>query len=298
MDITSTDAPYGSRIHDLGCIDEPLLICGGAYSNLEALTALLDAAQKRAIPPERIIHTGDVAAYCADPAATAELLRNSGVHAIQGNVEESLSADQPDCGCGFNDGSVCEKLSAEWFDYTDARISHEARQWMGRLPQQLTFEIAGRKARVVHGGVDAINRFIFASQPESDFENEFRTAGTDTIISGHSGIPFTRRVGENIWHNSGSLGLPANDGTPRVWYSVLTPEKDGLRIGTHALDYDHEAARAKMIAANVCSEYAQALVTGLWPSLDILPEAEKAATGTPLEMRESIFIKGAVSVSL
>ncbi len=298
MDRPTTERPRGSIVHDLGRIDERLLICGGAYSNLEALTALLDAARTLAIPPARIIHTGDVVAYCADPGATVELLRKSGAHAIQGNVEESLSANEPDCGCGFDDGSFCGKLSAEWFAYADARIGDEARQWMGRLPRRLTFEMAGKRMLVVHGGVDAVNRFIFASQPSNDFKAEFTKTRADMIIAGHGGIPFTRRVGARIWHNSGSMGLPANDGTPRVWFSVLTPEKDALRIDTHALDYDHETARSKMIEANVCRDYAQALVTGLWPSLDVLPGVEKAATGTPLEMSEPVFIKSAVSAGV
>ena len=297
MDMLTTDNWRGSKVQDLGRFDEPVLICGGAYSNLEALTALLDAARERAIPATRIIHTGDVVAYCADPAATTRLLRTSGMHAIQGNVEESLSASQPDCGCGFNDGSICEKLSAEWFSYSDAHIGHEARQWMGRLPRHLIFEIAGRQVRVVHGGADAINRFIFASQPDMDFETEFEIAKADMIIAGHSGIPFTRRVGARVWHNSGALGLPANDGTPRAWFSVLTPQKGGVRIDTHALEYDHETARAKMTEASVCREYAQALETGIWPSLDILPEPEKRATGTPLDMSEPVFIESVAPVS-
>ena len=157
---------------------------------------------------------------------------------------------------------------------------------------------AGRSARAVHGGVDQINRFIFASQPESDFEAEFNSANADMIIAGHSGIPFTRRVGTRVWHNSGSLGLPANDGTPRVWFSVLTPEGDGLRIDIHALDYDHETARAKMDEAKVCREYAQALCTGVWPSLDILPEAAKKQTGTPLELGEPVFIESLEPASI
>lgn len=298
MDIRSTDNRYGSKVRDLGRFDDRVLICGGAYSNLEALTALFDAARELAIPPERIIHTGDVVAYCADPAATVELLRKARVHAIQGNVETSLSASLPDCGCGFNDGTLCEKLSAEWFSFTDARIGDEARQWMGRLPQHLIFEIAGRHVRVVHGGVDAINRFIFAQQRDSDFEAEFKAANADMIIAGHSGIPFTRRVGARVWHNSGSLGLPANDGTPRVWFSVLTPREGGVRIDTHALDYDHETARAKMIEAKVCREYAEALGTGVWPSLDVLPESAKRATGTPLDLSEPVFVESSAPVSV
>ena len=38
----------------------------------------------------------------------------------------------------------------------------------------------------------------------------------------------------------------ANDGTPRVWFSLLTPLDTGLRIGHCALDYDHAAPAVKM----------------------------------------------------
>lgn len=299
MDISSTDNRYGSKVLDLGAFTDPVLICGGAYSNLEALKALFGVAGELAIPSERIIHTGDVVAYCADPAATAELLREHQVHAIQGNVEESLFASAPDCGCGFGEGTLCDKLSGEWFAYTDARIDDDTRRWMGHLPQHLVFEIAGKRARVVHGSMNEINRFLFASQPDTDFEAEFSAFSTETdlIISGHSGIPFNRRVGSKLWHNSGSLGLPANDGTPRVWYSILTPDQDSLRIDTHALVYDHETARGKMIEADICFEYAEALSTGVWPSLDVLPETERQQTGVALDLSEPFSWEGEQSLS-
>ncbi len=268
---------------DLGPIEEPVLICGGAYSNLEALTALFDAAAALGMAHERIIHTGDAVAYCADPVATAELLRGRGAHAIQGNVEESLWAAMPDCGCGFEEGTACAALSAEWFAYADARIGDDLRAWMGRLPLQLTFTMAGRRVRVVHGGVREVNRFLFASSPGEDFGAEFAAADADIVIAGHAGLPFTRPVGARVWHNSGSLGLPANDGTPRVWFSLLIPEADGIRFEHRPLAYDHARAGAKMIEAGLPRGYAQALSTGRWPSESVLPEAERAIAGTPIE---------------
>lgn len=282
MDDRTGPAP-AMRSRDLGEISEPLLVCGGAYSNLEALSALLKAAQDHAIPPDRIVHTGDVIAYCADAQETARMLRESGAHAIQGNVEESLWASAPDCGCGFEEGTECEKLSAAWFAHADAQVSAETRRWMGALPLQLTFTMAGKRVRVLHGSVASINRFIFASMPEDVFRQEFAAADADIVVAGHSGLPFTRTFGERIWHNSGALGMPANDGTPRVWYALMIPERGGIRFEHHALDYDHGTAREKMRAAGLPVGYADALVTGLWPSLDILPPREKARTGRPID---------------
>ena len=48
---------------DLGDIQVPILIFGGAYSNLQATQALIDAAQMHDIPAERCLFTGDSIAY-------------------------------------------------------------------------------------------------------------------------------------------------------------------------------------------------------------------------------------------
>lgn len=283
MDTYALESRHLRKHTDIGDVTQPLLICGGAYSNLEALTAVLESAAALGIPNERVIHTGGAVAYCANPVETAALLRSARVHAIQGNVEESLWGSMPDCGCGFSAGTLCERLSAEWFAYADGRIDNELRAWMGSLPYQLTFTMQGHRIRVVHGGIHEINTFYYASTPAEMMMAEFAAADADIVIAGHSALPFTRRVGTRIWHNSGPLGIPANDGTPRVWFSLMIPENGSIRFEHHPLNYDHEAAHAKMIKADLPGGYAQALLSGLWPSLDILPEQERAMTGVPLD---------------
>lgn len=114
--------------------DAPDLVFGGCYSNLQATEALLAAAKRLGIPPARMICTGDVIAYGADPAATLDLIRNAGIATVMGNCEESLAVDAADCGCGFAPGSSCERLSAAWFAHAARHLGPEARLWMGALP--------------------------------------------------------------------------------------------------------------------------------------------------------------------
>ncbi|WP_249674871.1 metallophosphoesterase [Acidocella sp. C78] len=73
----------------------PVLVFGGCYSNLQATRALLDAARAHGIPPERMICTGDVVAYGADPQACADLIRGHGIATVMGNCEEQLGAGRP-----------------------------------------------------------------------------------------------------------------------------------------------------------------------------------------------------------
>lgn len=261
----------------------PVLVFGGPYGNLEATRALLAWAAARQVPGDHIICTGDLVAYCADGRETLALVRDAGIRTIMGNCEESLAAGATDCGCGYAEGSACDRLAAEWYAHADRTLDAADRRWMGTLPRRLTIEIAGKRLAVVHGGTMLINRFIFASTPAAVKRVELAALAVDGLIAGHSGIPFTQLVDGRLWHNPGVIGMPANDGTPRGWFSLLVPEADGLRIEHHSLDYDHPIAARKMRAAGLPEGYAAALASGLWPSLDELPPAEAAARGQPIE---------------
>ena len=142
----------------------PLLVFGGPYSNLRALNALHQCAGKLGIPPSQTICTGDVVAYCAEPEETTAAIRDWGCHVIAGNCEEQLAAAAADCACGFELGTECDTLAKGWYPFANARMSAESRGWMAALPKTITFSAGGLTFRVIHGGVDVINRFVFASQ--------------------------------------------------------------------------------------------------------------------------------------
>eukprot|EP00656_Telonema_subtile_P021891 TRINITY_DN22934_c0_g1_i1.p1 TRINITY_DN22934_c0_g1~~TRINITY_DN22934_c0_g1_i1.p1 ORF type:complete len:136 (+),score=1.16 TRINITY_DN22934_c0_g1_i1:113-520(+) len=112
---------------DLGTLHSPVLIFGGPYSNLAATQAMQAEAARLGFPAQQVICTGDLVAYCAEPEATVQLIRDWGISVVMGNCEESLAQNAPDCGCGFDQGSACSLLSVEWYNsvsYTHLR-AHE-----------------------------------------------------------------------------------------------------------------------------------------------------------------------------
>jgi predicted phosphodiesterase len=262
----------------------PVLVFGGPYSNLRALTALRAVADELGLPPERCICTGDVVAYCVEPEETVAAMRDWGCHVVAGNCEEQLAAGGPDCGCGFEEGTECDRLAKGWYAFANERVSAESRTWMGALPKTLMFDFDGLSFRVIHGGVDQINRFLFASQ-RADIAAELERAHADVVVAGHAGIAFIERIGKGVWFNAGVIGMPANDGTPDGWYGLIRAEEDGVVLSTHRLVYDHHAAAATMRQWGHANGYARSLVTGLWPSLDVLPPEERTATGRRLRPR-------------
>jgi predicted phosphodiesterase len=263
-------------------LDAPWLVFGGPYSNLQATQAVLEEAARRDIPPARVLCTGDVVAYGADARATTELVMDSGIRVLMGNCEEQLAAGALDCGCGFEEGTTCDALSAAWYAHARREVTPAQRAWMAALPRHLMLALPdGRRLAVIHGGAREINRFLFPSAADRVLAGEIAATGCDGVLAGHSGIPFARRVGAGLWLNAGAVGMPAHDGTPRGWFAVLTPNAQGLHVALHALDYPHAEAARAMRAARLPEGYAAALETGLWPSEDVLPPAERAGRGVP-----------------
>jgi len=261
---------------------DPVAIFGGAYSNMEATRAFFDEITRRGISPDRVVCTGDIIAYGADASATLALVRATDCHVIMGNVEENLAAGAADCGCGFEEGSTCDRLSAVWFAHAAAKLSADDRAWMAGLPQQIELAIGPYRFAVVHGSVDSINELVFASTDVATKRHQLDKAGTHGVIAGHCGLPFTQSVGGRLWHNSGAVGMPANDGTARVWYSIFRPETGGIAIAHRALGYDQASAAAKLRLIGL-PEYAEALGSGIRVDADTLPAPEQRMCGVALE---------------
>ncbi len=270
-------------MNDIGSLHGRILVFGGPYGNLAATRALRDRAAALDVSPGQVICTGDLVAYCAEPAETVALVRDWGIHVVMGNCEEALAASEPDCGCGFEPGSACSALAEAWYRFSDRRVDAAQRRWMQTLPRSLDFSAGGLRFRVVHGSPDRINEFVFASTPAQAKRAWIARAGVDAIVGGHSGIPFGQAFDGRYWLNAGVVGLPANDGGAHVWYLLIDCLDDALEVSWHRLAYDHSAGERSTRAAGM-REYADALASGLWPSLDILPPAERAQTGLPLDL--------------
>ncbi|HMB16699.1 MAG TPA: metallophosphoesterase family protein [Pelovirga sp.] len=273
---------------DLGELEGTVLVFGGPYSNLAATRAMRERAELLGIPPQRTICTGDIVAYCAEPVETVALIRDWGIAVVKGNCEDSLGRGIPDCGCGFDEGTTCSLLSDDWYRFADQRISEIDRRWMRALPDSIFFSLQGKSICVVHGGVKQINRFVFPTTEKNIKKEELNLAGTDVVVGGHSGIPDGQAIGARFWLNAGAIGLPANDGTPDGWYLLLCPEKEALACCWRRLTYPATRTAEVMRSRGLVNGYADALGTGHWPSMDVLPQAQRQLRGQPIMMNELI----------
>jgi predicted phosphodiesterase len=206
-----------------------------------------------------------------------------------GNCEESLGQAAVDCGCGFDADTTCAMLSDQWFRYASERVDADARTWMRQLPRIIEFKIQKHKVCVIHGGVSRINQFIYASTSQAEKSAQFDLLRADIIIAGHCGLPFGESLGNNYWLNSGAIGMPANDGSRDGWYLLLDAHGKRLGASWHRLQYDARSEQQVMVERGLDNGYAQALLTGLWPSMDVLPQAERRLRGQPLSPESMVL---------
>nr|WP_294895716.1 metallophosphoesterase family protein [uncultured Pedobacter sp.] len=265
-------------IENIGSLKGKVLVFGGVYSNLQALQTIKDLASADGIAPENIICTGDVVAYCAQPKECVQLIKDWEIHCIAGNVELNLVNDIDDCGCNFIEGSRCDLFSRSWYPYLKSELSQADIAWMATLPEFISFAYANKKMAVVHGSYFNTSEFIFKSTDWTIKQKNFEVLNADVILAGHCGLPFVDSSGDKIWLNPGVIGMPANDGTPKVWYTILN-DADGLSFEIKALDYDFETASDLMFGKPLPQTYGLTLKTGIWDNCEILPEQEKALQG-------------------
>ncbi|APY01315.1 metallophosphoesterase family protein [Lacinutrix venerupis] len=267
------------KINNIGTLKGKVLLFGGVYSNLQALEALKAIAEKESIPAENCICTGDIVGYCAQPEETVQLFKLWKAKSILGNVEIQLIDNAEDCGCDFTEGSRCDGFSKLWYPYAQSLLSKSSINHLETLPDHIVFEYAGKKVTVIHGDYFNVSEFIFKSTNWQKKEETFNATQSDVIVAGHCGLPFYHQKNNKLWLNPGVIGMPANDGSPQVWYAILDDTNEDLKFKHHNLDYNYKLTNKLMQNGLLPEEYARTIVTGIWDNTEILPAVESGLQG-------------------
>jgi len=272
-----------SNLVNLSVKSQQILVFGGPYSNLQATIAVRNCAEQLGIPPDRVICTGDTIAYCGEPEATVNQIREWGCHVVMGNCEDALGNDLSDCGCGFEEGSVCAALSVDWYNHAFRTVSKENKKWMKSLPTRIDFALCDTRFAVVHGSMDDFSDFVFYSSDQKVKSNNLEHMNVDCVIGGHCGLPFGQTLDKGHWLNAGVIGMPANDGTSSTWYMLLSPVDEGIKASWHRLEFDFQSTMKKMKESGLPHNYIDALKSGRWPSMSVLPDHEISMQALPIK---------------
>lgn len=251
-------------------------VFGGIYSNHLALGAAI--ADARARGAEALFCLGDLGAFGPNPDRVFPLLAEAGVRTMRGNYDDSIARGLEDCQCGYTDARD-NYFAALSYRYTFARTGPAHRAWLGTLPAELRFRLGDLSVLCCHGSPRQMNEFLWESTTPTHFLAKLaRDHDCDVILGTHTGIHWSRRLGERSWYvNVGALGRPANDGRTEVWYALLEAKPGGLDVAFVPVTYDHEALADEMRAERLPEEFIETIRTGWWTTcLEVLPAKERA----------------------
>jgi diadenosine tetraphosphatase ApaH/serine/threonine PP2A family protein phosphatase len=250
-------------------------LLGGVYGNDLALEAVLaDAAARGA---EMVYCLGDVGGFGPDPDGAIRRLRESDVRCVQGNYDVAVAQALADCGCGYSDprDNAFARIS---YAFTLAHTDSAHRRWLGVLPP-LRLVVLGRwRVLLAHGSPRQINEFLWETTTPNGLLDAFcRDWDADVLAVTHTGLKWHRALPSGRHAiNVGAVGRPENDGSPRVWYTLLTAAPD-LEVQFVPVAYDHETVAREMEHAGLPAEFSETIRTGWWTCcLEAMPVKERA----------------------
>ena len=193
---------------------------------------------------------GDLVNYGPDPAAVIEFVRSRASLVIRGNHDHAVGF-AADCGCSPRFLTMAEATR----DYTIATLSDRDKQYLRQLPTSARRQIEETTFFLCHAS--PANLLYEYRPPDSPLWDgaEEASRGANVILAGHSHLQFSRRCGERIVINPGSLGQ-SKMGNPFARYAVWEDGHFELR----ACEYPVETTARKITAMPVPDEAKRDLI--------------------------------------
>lgn len=186
-----------------------LALLGDIHGNLAAFEAVLsaiDAAELR-----DAVCTGDIVMRGLQPDECVSLLRKRGWPSIRGNTDVKVTSEPPR---PSQHPASARKGSRSW---TIRRLSDSSMAYLRSLPDRLSVELAGHRVVVVHGDSEDGKTIIDADTSDATLTALARELNADCLVSGHTHLPFVRKIGSLLVVNPGSAGEGTADDRRPAW---------------------------------------------------------------------------------
>jgi putative phosphoesterase len=207
------------------------------HGNLPALDAVL--SDVRAAGADAIVLNGDIA---TGPMPAETLDRLAGLSGqviwVRGNADRELAA-------AF-DGALDPDLPAVArvpTEYCASRLAARHRDLLADLPLSVTLDVTGLGAvRFCHASTRNDTEIVLVDSPVDAYREAFAGTAEQTVLLGHTHMPFDRLADRRRFVNPGSVGMPYG-GTGAYW-ALLGPD-----VRLRRTEYDGPAAGEMFRAA-------------------------------------------------
>jgi diadenosine tetraphosphatase ApaH/serine/threonine PP2A family protein phosphatase len=222
-------------------------VISDVHANLDALQAVLHQ-----IDADEIYCLGDLVDYGAQPNEVIRLIREQGTKCLLGNHDwAALTGDTS----MFNPRAA---MSSVWSRKT---LTSESTEYLRSLPQELRPDLQVR-TYFTHGSPnDRLWEYVDPRTHSDLFGYYLDKLRVQVIGLGHTHIPYVWKEDGRTVFNPGSVGQP-RDGDWRASFAELMVEGREAKVEIKRVEYDVEAAAAKIRAAGLPGTFADRLSAG------------------------------------
>jgi len=238
-----------------------IAVISDIHANLEALEATLEDAKREGAA--KIVCLGDVVGYGADPNPCVERVHQVTAAAVLGNHDAAILDER-----GADNFNAVARIAIQW---TREQMTPQNMEILRQTP--LEYKADG--ALYVHASPEDPNLWNYVLT-ETDARAAFDCCDEFICFIGHSHVPvrlllangslevvpdagLTVPQGARALVNVGSVGQP-RDGDWRASYALFDAKK--RHVISRRVEYDHEAAAAKILAAGLPEVLARRLALG------------------------------------
>jgi len=214
---------------------------------LEAFKTVLNKIDSLEI--KQIYCLGDIVGYGANPKKCIELIKERNILCVKGNHDYAVVS---------GDTKRFNPLAADVISRTIGMLDEKEKKYLDSLPEKIVLKLQDYKIYLVHGSpINAIWEYVYE---DSDLEYLVNYTKSNSLVMGHTHIPFIKRIGDRFVVNAGAVGQP-RDNNPKASFALFDQTKSEFEIVR--LDYDFKTAAEKMLKAGFPQFLAQRLFLGV-----------------------------------
>lgn len=235
-----------------------IAVFGDIHGNIEAVKAAYHEA--RLIKADAIYHLGDLGGYAPFVNEVVDFLVEHKIEGVQGNYDEAVANDREHCGCKYEDPLQAEMAQMS-FEWTKKHTSHDSKEYMKKLPTELSLTSNGKRMKLFHATPHKNNLYWYEDRPGKFFQEMADKADADILVYGHTHKPYTRRVSGKTFINAGSVGKP-KDHDPRACIAVIKITSGTVTADFIRVKYDVQKISTAIITSGLPPYYAERLKKG------------------------------------
>ena len=218
------------------------------HGNLPALEAVLREVDAAGV--DAVVLAGDMTVGPLQ-AETLDLLDSLGERAlwVRGNCERALvevfDGTYQETGAAHEPGTI----------WSGRQLTRGQRDHLASLPLTLGVEVDGLgPVRFCHATARDDEEIVLVDSPPEWFAEGFAGVEEQTVVCGHTHMPFDRLAGGRRIVNPGSVGMPYGPPGTLAYWALLGPE---VTLRRTAYDLERAAERMRRSAWPGAAEFAE-----------------------------------------